>query len=98
MVPEKYHKFLDVFSKKASDAVASHSKYNQRIELLNGGKDNGHAALRGMSTSQSKLEKKLLEKKSEKRFYWVEKRTMLVANFISEEIREGYQVLHGLFL
>ena len=28
VVPEEYHKFLDVFLKEASDMLLSHSKYN----------------------------------------------------------------------
>ena len=41
VVPECYHDFLDVFSKKALDKIFPHSKYNHKIELLNGGKNYG---------------------------------------------------------
>ena len=35
VVPECYHKFLDVFSKEESDKVSSHSKYDHKIKLVN---------------------------------------------------------------
>ena len=61
VVPECYHDFLDVFSKEASDKVLPHSKYDHHIELVQGGKDHGQAALQNMSKPQLELVKKFLE-------------------------------------
>ena len=41
VVPECYHEFLDVFSKKALDKVLLHSKYNHKIKPLENDKDYG---------------------------------------------------------
>ena len=49
VVPEKYHDFLDVFSKESLDTVAKHSKYDHKIRLLKRHKNFGHSPLRGMS-------------------------------------------------
>ena len=49
VVPECYYKFLDVFSKKTSDEVSQHSKYDHKIELVNGDKNYGQVALCSMS-------------------------------------------------
>ena len=43
IVLKKYHKFLDVFLKKASDTLSSHLKYNHQIRLLKGYKDHGNS-------------------------------------------------------
>ena len=67
-VPECYHDFLDVFSKETSDKVSPHSKYDHKIELLNGGKDHGQAALCGMSKPQLKFVKKFLKEHIRKSF------------------------------
>ena len=34
IVPEKYHDFLDVFSKDISDTLRSYGKYDHKIKLL----------------------------------------------------------------
>ena len=68
MVPKCYHEFLDVFSKKESDKVLSHSKYNHKIELVNGGKNHGQAALCGMSKPQLEFVKNFLEENLKKGF------------------------------
>ena len=34
VVPEKYHEFLDVFSKETSDTLSEHSKYDHRIRFI----------------------------------------------------------------
>ena len=68
VVPECYHEFLDVFSKEASDKVSPHSKYDHKIELVNGGKDHGQAALRGMSKLQLEFVKNFLEENLKKGF------------------------------
>ena len=70
VVPEKYHDFLDVFSKDISDTLRPYGKYNHKIELLKDKKlsDLGHSALRGMSTPQLKFVKKFLEKHLKKGF------------------------------
>ena len=36
VVLEEYHKFLDIFSKEASDTLSPHSKYDHQIHLLEG--------------------------------------------------------------
>ena len=43
VVLEEYHKFLDVFSKEASDTLSEHSKYDHRIRFLKGYKDHGNS-------------------------------------------------------
>ena len=68
MVPECYHEFLDIFLKEASDKVSPHLKYDYKIKLVNGGKDHGQAALRGMSKPQFKFVKNFLEKNLKKGF------------------------------
>ena len=68
VVPECYHEFLDVFSKEASDIVSPHSKYDHKIELVNGGKDHSQAVLRGMSKPQLEFVKKFLEENLKKGF------------------------------
>ena len=68
VVLECYHEFLDVFSKEASDKVSSHSKYDHKIKLVNGSKDHGQAALRGMSKPRLKFVKNFLEENLKKDF------------------------------
>ena len=68
MVPECYHKFLDVFLKEALDVVSPHSKYDHKIELVNGGKNHGQAALRGMSKPQLEFVKNFLKENLKKGF------------------------------
>ena len=68
VVPECYHEFLDVFLKETSDKVSPHSKYDHKIKLVNGGKDHGQAALRGMSKPQLKFVKNFLEENLKKGF------------------------------
>ena len=68
VVTECYHDFLDVFSKEASDIVSPHSKYDHKIKLLNGAKDHGQTALRGMSKPQLEFVKKFLEENLKKGF------------------------------
>ena len=68
VVPECYHKYLDVFLKKALDKVSPHSKYDHKIELVNGGKNHGQAALRGMSKPQLEFVKNFLEENLKKSF------------------------------
>ena len=48
VVPEKYHKFFDVFSKKASDTFLPHSKYDHQICLLENYRDYGNSPLSKM--------------------------------------------------
>ena len=48
VVPHKYHDFLDVFSKKDSDILSLHQKYNYKIHLEEEQKP-GHAPLYKMS-------------------------------------------------
>ena len=52
VVPKEYHKFLDVFSKKALDTLLPHSKYDHQIRLLERYKDHGNSLLSKMSESK----------------------------------------------
>lgn len=61
-VLECCHNFLDVFSKKISDKIFEYSKYNHKIELLQGGKDHGQAAFQSMSKPQFKVVKNSLRR------------------------------------
>ena len=61
VVPEEYHKFLDIFSKKASDTLSPHSKYNHQIRLLEGYKDYGNSPFSKMSKPKLQFVKKFLE-------------------------------------
>ena len=63
VVPKCYHKFLDVFSKKKSDKVSSHFKYDYKIKLINKGKNHSQAALCGMSKLQLEFVKNFSRKK-----------------------------------
>ena len=47
VVPEKYHDFLDVFSKDIANTLRPYGKYNHKIELLKDKNlgDLGHSAL-----------------------------------------------------
>ena len=45
VVLEEYHKFLDVFSKEASDTLSEHSKYDHKIRFLEGYKNHGNSPL-----------------------------------------------------
>lgn len=67
-VTECYHEFLDVFSKEALNKVSPHSKYDHKIELLNGRKNHGQAALLGMSKPQLEFVQKFLEENLKKGF------------------------------
>ena len=68
VVPEEYHKFLDVFSKEALDTLLSHSKYNHQIRLLEGYKDYGYNPFSKMSEPKLQFMKKFLEKHLKKKF------------------------------
>ena len=70
VVPEKYHDFLDVFSKDISDTLRPYRKYDHKIELLKDKdlSDLGHSALRGMSVPQLEFVKKFLEEHLKKGF------------------------------
>ena len=68
VVPKCYHDFLDIFSKKASDKMSPHSKYDHKIELLERSKNHGQAAFCGMSKLQLKFIKKFLEEHLKKGF------------------------------
>ena len=68
MIPKEYHKFLDVFSKEASDNLSPHSKYDHKIWLLGGYKDHGNSLLSKMLEPKLQFMKKFLEKHLEKGF------------------------------
>ena len=68
VVPEEYHKFLDVFSKEASDTLSEHSKYDYKIRFLEGYKDYGNSSLRAMSEPKLQFVKKFVEEHLKKGF------------------------------
>ena len=68
VVSEEYHKFLDVFSKEASDTLSEHSKYDHRIRFLEGYKHHGNSPLRAMSEPKLQFVKKFVEEHLKKRF------------------------------
>ena len=61
VVPKEYYDFLDIFSKKALDTVAEHSKYDYKIKLLEGHKNLGYSFPRRMLQEQLEFVKKSLE-------------------------------------
>ena len=68
VVPEEYHKFLDVFSKEASDTLSEYLKYNHRIWFLEGYKDHGNNPLWVMSKPKLQFVKKFVEEHLKKGF------------------------------
>ena len=68
VVPEEYHKFLDVFSKEASDTLSEHSKYDHRIRFLESYKDHGNSPLRAISKPKLQFVKKFVEEHLKKEF------------------------------
>ena len=68
VVSEEYHKFLDVFSKEASDTLSEHSKYDHRIRFLEGYKNHGNSLLQAMSKPKLQFMKKFVEEHLKKGF------------------------------
>ena len=68
VVPEEYHKFLDVFSKEALDTLLPHLKYNHQIRLLERYRDYRHSPLSKMSEPKLQFMKKFLEEHLKKEF------------------------------
>ena len=68
VVPKEYHKFLDVFSKEASDTLLPHSKYNHQIRLLERYRDHGYSLFSKMSEPKFQFVKKFLEEHLKKEF------------------------------
>ena len=68
VVLEEYHKFLDVFSKEASDTLSEHPKYDHRIRFLESYKDHGNSLLRAMSEPKLQFVKKFMEEHLKKGF------------------------------
>ena len=68
MILKEYHKFLDVFSKEASDTLLPHLKYNHQIRLLEGYKNHGNSPLSKMSEPKLQFVKKFLEEHLKKGF------------------------------
>ena len=60
VVPEEYHDFLDVFSKKNSDTLPPHRKYDHKIQLEEEQKP-GHAPLYKMSSEELDAVKRYLD-------------------------------------
>ena len=59
VVPQEYHDFLDVFSKKNSDTLPPHQKYDHKIYLKEEQKP-GHAPLYKMSPEELDAVKRYL--------------------------------------
>ena len=68
MIPEEYHKFLNIFSKEASDTLSEHSKYDHRIRFLKGYKNHGNSSLRAMSEPKLQFVKKFVKEHLKKGF------------------------------
>ena len=70
IVAEKYHDFLDVFSKNISDTLRPYGKYDHKIEPLKDKdlSDLRHSALQGMSVPQLEFVKKFLKEHLKKGF------------------------------
>ena len=68
VIPEEYHKFLDVFSKEASNTLFEHSKYDHRIRFLENYKDYGNSFLQAISEPKLQFVKKFVEKHLKKGF------------------------------
>ena len=68
VVPEEYHKFLNIFSKEASDTLSEHSKYDHRIRFLESYKDHGNSPLWAMSKPKLQFVKKFVEEHLKKGF------------------------------
>ena len=60
VVPQEYHDFLDVFSKKDSDTLPPHRKYDHKIHLEEEQKP-GHAPLYKMSPEELDAVKRYLD-------------------------------------
>ena len=61
VVPKEYHKFLEIFLKKASDTLSPHSKYGYQIHLLKGYRDYGNNSLSKILEPKLQFVKKFLE-------------------------------------
>ena len=68
VVPKKYHKFLDIFSKEASDTLSPHSKYDHQIRLLKSYRDHDNNPLSKMSKPKLQFVKKFLKEHFKKSF------------------------------
>ena len=68
MVPKEYHRFLNVFSKEASNMLSPHSKYDHQIHLVEGYKDHGNSLLSKMFEPKLQFVKKFLEEHLKKEF------------------------------
>ncbi len=67
VVPQEYHDFLDVFSKKDSNTLPPHRKYDHKIHLEKEQKP-GHAILYKMSPKELDAVKRYLDSHLAKRF------------------------------
>ena len=90
VVPEEYHKFLDVFSKEASDTLSEHSKYDHRIRFLESYKDYGNSPLWAMSEPKLQFMKKFVEKHLKKGF--IEANSALCLSPIMLAVKPGGSV------
>ncbi len=67
VVPQEYHDFLDVFSKKNSDTLSPHQKYDHKIHLEEK-KELSYAPLHKMSPEELNAVKRYLDSHLAKRF------------------------------
>ena len=66
-LPQQYHEFLDVFSRKEADTLPEHRQYDHRIEL-EPGKTPPYGPLYGMSQNELKVLRKYLDDNLKKGF------------------------------
>ena len=89
VIPECYHNFLNVFSKKVLDKILFHSKYNHKIKFLKSGKDYGHAVFQGMSKTQLKFVNKFLEEHFKKSFIKTNKASSSSLILLAKKLGDG---------
>lgn len=88
-VLECYHDFLDIFSKKNSDKISLHLKYDHKIELLNRSKDHGQIVLRDMSKPQLEFVKKFLAKNLKTNFIKASRALLSLLILLAKKLEDG---------
>ena len=91
VVSEEYHKFLDVFSKKASDTLSEHSKYDHRIWFLENYKDYNNSLFRAISEPKLQFVKKFVEEHLKKGFIKVSSISCLSSIMLAVKPDRGVQ-------
>ena len=91
VVSEKYHEFLDVFSKEASDTLSEHSKYDHKIRFMEDYKDHGNNLFRVMSELKLQFVKKFVEKHLKKGFIEASSASYLSPIMLAVKLGGGVQ-------